>query len=591
MIFEPRIALESFSDNRYPKSFGFAGFRDVVAALKPDEVLPALERVEHAVASGLHAVGFLSYEAGAALGQVLTTHEPAGFPLLWFALYERRYATTRTELPDSPADDYRTSAWTPSLTEEEYCRAVETIRRYIAEGDCYQVNFTLRHRFRFEGNPFSLYRDMCRAQRASFCAYIDAGPFQILSASPELFFDLRQGALTACPMKGTAPRGRWHAEDEQIRNDLKNSGKERAENLMIVDLLRNDMGRISTAGSVRVPALFQIETLDTLHQMTSTITSRITPQTGLVQIFRALFPCGSVTGAPKRRVMEIIRELEPDIRGIYTGCIGYLSPNGDALFSVAIRTAVIDATSGTGELGTGSGITWESSAASEYEESILKCRFARAPRPEFQLIETLLYEENAGFFLLERHMARLYRSASYFGFTLRLGNVLDTLNLRARPLRGRNRVRLLLSRNGTFSITIEPLARGEENTLPLIALAAKPVDSHDPFLYHKTTHRPRYTEEMARHSGCTDVVFINERGELTEATSSNVVVKLHGKLVTPPLQAGLLPGTFREELLASQAIREKPVAVEELRAAEDIFLINSVRKWRRVSLSQHGMVE
>jgi para-aminobenzoate synthetase/4-amino-4-deoxychorismate lyase len=399
-----------------------------------------------------------------------------------------------------------------------------------------------------------------------------------------LFFDLHHGNLIARPMKGTAPRGKWHAHDEEIRENLKKGRKERAENLMIVDLLRNDMGKVAVTGSVKVPSLFDVETLDTVHQMTSTISARVKQEVGIVELFRAMFPCGSITGAPKRRSMEIIAETENSPRGIYTGCIGYISPKGEAVFSVAIRTIVIDAASGTGELGTGGGITWDSTAASEYEECLVKSRFAQEVRPDFQLVETLLYQEDEGYFLLERHMARLYRSSNYFGFTLRLGAVLDILNLRAQPLQGKHKVRLLLSRNGTFSVQTEQLPAAPEEQMAIVTLADRPVDSHNPFLYHKTTNRLMYEQEQGKHPHCTDVIFCNEQGEITEASRHNIVVNMNGRMLTPPLSAGLLPGTFREELLASQVVREKRITVQDLRQADDIFLVNSVRKWRKAQL-------
>lgn len=584
MIREPRIIFDSFASGEYANSYSFADFVRVITATSPDQVIPALEETEQSVREGLHAVGFLSYEAAAALGQNLPTQAPSEFPLCWFALYRRRHRTSASELNTPTSSGHETSCWTPSITEEAYSRQVNRIREYIAAGDVYQVNFTMEHSFRFTGDPFSFYQDMCRVQRAPFCAFIDTGDFQILSASPELFFHLHHGTLTARPMKGTAPRGRWHAEDEGYREGLQKSRKDRAENLMIVDLLRNDLSKVSLTGSVKVPSMFRVEALETIHQMTSTVTSRFNPNLGMVELLRALFPCGSITGAPKKRSMEIITEIEQRPRGLYTGCIGFMSPDQEAMFSVAIRTIVLNSTMGKGTLGTGSGITWESAAASEYRECLLKAEFARRFRPEFQLVETLLHEEDEGYFLLERHMARLYRSAAYFGFTLRLGEVLDTLNLRAKPLRGKHKVRLLMSRNGTYNVETEPLPSFAEEGVAPIALAKEPVDSRNPFLYHKTTYRDRYRGELENRPECADVIFCNERGDITEGALHNVILNLNGRMVTPPLAAGLLPGTFREELLAAQKVRERRISVEDLLTADDIFIVNSVRKWRKARL-------
>lgn len=590
----PIVHFDSFSTRHHVASYQFDGFVEEVVARSVDEVLPSLHRVEDAVTRGLHAAGFVSYEAAQGLGTGLDAHPAVGsVPLVWFGLFHRRYGVSPRLSGDGEkgySAGYATTGWESSLDSDAYGGLVGRIREYIAAGDSYQVNFTLRQHFRLEGDPQACYRDLCRTQKAPYCAFIDAGPFRILSASPELFFDLKRGIITCRPMKGTARRGRWQAEDEGVKVQLKRSEKERAENLMIVDLLRNDMGKVAETGSVQVESLFDVETLETVHQMTSTITGRVRDDVGLVELFQALFPCGSVTGAPKKRSMEIIRELEDGPRGLYTGCIGYISPPThktgpcEAVFSVAIRTAVIDVATGKGEMGIGSGITIGSDAGAEYDECLAKGRFARQPIPEFQLVETMLHEEGKGYFLLERHLARLSRSADYFGFPLRLGQIALVLEHRAAPLIGLTRVRLLLNRKGAFSIQTEalPLSATEE-PVP-VALAPMPVDSADPFLYHKTTHRHFYRSILDRYPYCGDVLFVNERGEVTEGANHNIVVRLDGELVTPPPASGILPGTFRGELLARGEIGERVVTPADLVRAEELWLINSVRKWRRAKL-------
>jgi para-aminobenzoate synthetase/4-amino-4-deoxychorismate lyase len=385
-------------------------------------------------------------------------------------------------------------------------------------------------------------------------------------------------------MKGTAKRGRWADEDAELLAEFKENAKERAENLMIVDLLRNDMGRVSETGSVHVDSLFDIEQLETVQQMTSTITSQLKPGTSIVELFRALFPCGSVTGAPKKRTMEIIAELEDSPRGLYTGCIGYLSPGQEAVFSVAIRTVVIDRDSGRGELGLGSGITWDSVAGREYEECLAKGRFVWYQVPEFKLLESLLFEEGSGYFLLERHLQRLCRSAAYFGFAIAQETLRKILEKRAVALQGPHKVRLLLSRSGAFSIECEPISGEREQGLTTITYAEARVDSSNPFLYHKTDNRSFYTTELLNKPGCVDVIFLNERNEITEGANHNIVLRVKGELVTPRLDSGLLPGTFREELLAVGEIREQTLTRRDLDQAEEIYLINSVRRWRKVRL-------
>ena len=581
---EPLIIMESFDWERDRSSYRFAGLKEVIEASTLEQMLPALRRVEAAVESGLHAAGFISYEAAPALNPDLTALPPGEFPLLWFGIFEKRL-TLSSPPPDDPlySASYRASDWQNSLSPDEYVDMVERVREYIAAGDTYQVNLTMRRTFAFNGDPYLFYRDLCRSQRAPFCAYLELEHFRILSASPELFFRLDHGTLTTRPMKGTAIRGRWQADDVEAKRKLREDPKERAENLMIVDLLRNDMGMVSTTGSVEVCSMFDVETLETVHQMTSTITSRLKEGTGIVELFQALFPCGSVTGAPKKRTMEIIADMENIPRGIYTGCIGFISPGPEAVFSVAIRTIVIDAETGCGEMGLGSGITFDSRAGDEFEECLAKGRFAQEQRTEFHLVETLLFEEGAGYFLLERHLGRLRRSAAYFGFRLHEEPIRRALAARSAALTVNHKVRLLLSRKGTFTIQTEPVASDPDNPL-LAAIAEKRVDSSDPFLFNKTTLRSLYSLELKKRPECADLIFLNERNEVTEGAYHNIVVRMDGMLITPPLQCGLLPGVFREELLERGEIRERVITAEQLNSAEEIHLINSVRKWRRVKL-------
>ena len=578
----PSVLLESYTPGRDGASYAFSGQVGEIAASTPAEVPAALKLLEDAVAEGYHAAGFVTYEAAAGLAE-LPVRPPGELPLLWFGLFRHRTPVAPGEFARA-ATEATTTDWTPSLDPGDYATAVAAIHYHIAAGATYQVNFTMRLHFRLEGDPLACYRDLCRAQQAPYCAWIDTGRFRILSASPELFFRLEGDRITTRPMKGTAARGRWWAEDEAARRALRETPKERAENLMIVDLLRNDLGMVATTGSVKAAPLFEVETLPTVHQMTSTVTARLKHGVDIPALFRALFPCGSVTGAPKRKTMEIIAALEDSPRGIYTGCIGYVSPGPEAVFSVAIRTAVIDSATGRGELGVGSGITWDSRADDEYAECLAKARFAMTPQPEFSLIESLLFTEEEGYFLLERHLTRLGSSARYFAFPFDPDRVRRLLLDLGATLAGRQKVRLLLARDGAISLEAAPIGKEETHAPVPITFAGTAVDSFDPFLYHKTTRRECYAAELARHPRCADVIFCNERGEVTEGANNNVVARVSGRLVTPPLACGLLPGTFREELLESGILVERTLSAEEFAGAEEIFLINSVRKWRRAKL-------
>ncbi|MGA2152391.1 MAG: aminodeoxychorismate synthase component I, partial [Geobacteraceae bacterium] len=393
---EPMVILESFDRQRDQASFRFAELVDVIAAYSLEHLLPALRRVEIAVTSGRHAAGFISYEAAPGLNPDLTAFPPGEFPLLWFGIFAKRLTVPFPSAGAEPSATYQTANWQTSLSPESYAAAVARVREYIAGGDTYQVNLTMRRKFSFTGDPALFYRDLCRSQRAPFCAYLDLERYKVLSASPELFFRLDNGTLITRPMKGTAARGRWYEEDDEAKRRLKENPKERAENLMIVDLLRNDLGMVSSTRSVAVQSLFDVESLETVHQMTSTISSRLKEGVGIVELFQAIFPCGSVTGAPKKRTMEIIAALEDSPRGLYTGCIGFISPGPEAVFSVAIRTIVIDTATGDAELGVGSGITYDSRAGEEYAECLAKGRFVHERRPEFQLIETMRFADEDG---------------------------------------------------------------------------------------------------------------------------------------------------------------------------------------------------
>jgi para-aminobenzoate synthetase/4-amino-4-deoxychorismate lyase len=357
---------------------------------------------------------------------------------------------------------------------------------------------------------------------------------------------------------------------------------------MIVDLVRNDLSVIAEAGTVAAPSLFDIETYPTVHQMTSTVTAQLRTGTTILDIFRALFPCGSVTGAPKRRTMEIIDELESEPRGVYCGAIGFVSPGPEAVFSVGIRTAVLDTATGTGDLGVGSGITWDSETGAEYAECLAKGAFMTQEYGEFSLIESIRWEDGVAF-LLDRHLKRLALTAEYFGFRFDEARITRQFADTARCLTMPRKIRLTLAIDGELTIESLPLSPHSADQTPApVAVAATRVDSSDPFLYHKTTRRALYEEERQRHPECVEVIFLNERGEVTEGSYTNVVALVDGKLVTPPVRCGLLPGTFREALIEGGIIQEKVLTLNDLRTAAEILLINSVRGWQKVYLREKG---
>lgn len=498
-------------------------------------------------------------------------------------------------LPD--LDGYEVLGLRPNMEEREYLEALDAVHEYIRAGDTYQVNYTLKLLFSLTGSHDALYRDLRRNQSVAYGAYLRWGDRRVMSYSPELFFRRHAGGLTVRPMKGTFKRGRNPEEDAAARSFLHDDQKNRSENVMIVDLLRNDLGRVmheAGGGEVRVRSLFDVETYESLLQMTSTIDGRLEKErlkrVSLFAIFKALFPCGSVTGAPKIRTMEIIDELEKEPRGVYTGAIGFLAPNGEAVFNVPIRTLVFD--SNSGEMGIGGGITHDSDPHDEWKECLLKGRFLTDPCPEFQLIETMLWRPGQGYWLLNEHLERLAASAVYFSFSYnrdRLMRQLDTHSLKFRDVR---RVRLTLAKDGAIAVASQscelPMhARLPDRpefspaNLPRVTFAETATDSSQCWLMHKTTLRKIYDQGFAaaQKAGCFDQIFVNDKGEVTEGSIANVVIYREGAYLTPPVSCGLLAGVMRKQLLADPVVmvEERTLFPADILEAEALFLVNSVR--------------
>jgi para-aminobenzoate synthetase/4-amino-4-deoxychorismate lyase len=570
------------------RSFRLAEPVGVLEARRPDEVAAAIEAAGAAAARGLWAAGYVAFDAAPGLDPDLVVRErPPGdafadLPLVWFALFERKQDVpplepVDVEPPSSP------SPWRPSVERPAYDHAVAKIRKLIAAGQTYQVNHTLRMHARLAGDERGFYRDLALAQRSGFGGYLNLGRHRVLSASPELFFRREGDRVTTRPMKGTAARGRWLTEDEEAAERLVASDKDRAENAMIVDLVRNDLGRVAVPGSVRVSHMFDAERYETVWQLTSTVEADLRPATSLVEVFRALFPSGSVTGAPKVRTMRIIRDLEESPRGVYCGAIGYLAPAGSgepsANFSVAIRTVVLDSSTGSAEYGVGGGITFDSSAAGEYEEVLAKARVLTAARPAFDLLETIRIDPDEGPRHLTEHLDRLGSSARYFGFRLEPETGVAALKRAAADRSGPLAVGLTLSRDGEVATDVREAPSAPDRPVRL-ALDDEPVDPDDVWLFHKTTRREPYERRREKRPDVDDVILVNTRGEVTESTIANLAVRLEGRWVTPPLDAGLLAGCYRTVLLREGTLTERPIRISELLAAEEVALVSSVRGWR-----------
>lgn len=579
-MFTPGTVL--LHDNLGPDgaSLLFTQPRDVLVAHNADEARSALSHLAGAAGRNLWAAGYLAYEAGFLFEERLEKFLPARSetPLLWFGLYDAPRPLSRAETDASltGAAEGSIAELTPSLDLPAYEQAFARVKTLIEAGDTYQVNLTMKALFRLEGDPLGLYRRLAQSQKTAYGAYIHAGDHHVLSRSPELFVSGTGKELRARPMKGTLGRGRTRAEDEAGRLALARDEKNRAENLMIVDLLRNDLGRIAETGSVEVTDLFTVETFSSLHTMTSGIRALRRADMGLPEILENLFPCGSITGAPKLRAMEIIHEVEAGPRGLYTGSIGYIAPNGDFSFNVAIRTAIIDG-QGNGTIGIGGGIVADSTARAEYEEALLKLKFLSDPAPPVTLIETFKWSPDEGFVLLDRHLDRILESAAYFALAVTRQGAADFLEAQSKGWTGPMRVRLTLSDTG-LDLTAVPLPPSPPAFR--FAIAPDPLDSASLWLAHKTTNRAFYDMPRQRahdEQGLDEVVFRNERGELTEGSFTNLFIEKDGVLLTPALASGLLPGTLRAELIAQGRAEERVLTLADLHQADAILLGNSVR--------------
>jgi len=578
-----QILVDAPKDN--DKALLFQSPREEIRADSPEDVPGALERIERALASGSYVAGFLAYELGYQFERRLVRHhQSAELPLVWCFVFDRPQTVKWNDVIASPSatNQIEVSKPRPVLSRNAYKEKFDRVRAYLEAGDCYQINLTFPLEFNVSGDPLALFATLRQNTRAKHTAYLSLPGVNILSLSPELFIECNGQQITTRPMKGTAPRGMTTKDDQGVCADLRKDPKTLAENMMIVDLIRNDLGRLCETGSINVSDLFAIETYPTLHQMTSSISGSLRPGISVAELLAAMFPCGSVTGAPKIRAMEIIRELEDEPRGVYTGSIGYFSPDRKFNLNVSIRTITID-DAGKARMGIGSGLVYDSNINDEYDECLLKAAFLTEERQDFGLIETFRWEPSVGYHFLSEHLARLASSANHLDFCYDETAVLKKLNEATSNWSDSDRrVRLVLSRNGDITITSTPLG----SLLPMrpfdFALSRRPVSSRDRYLYHKTTLRDFFAFELESAKakyGCDEVVFVNERGEVTEGSYTNIFVQKNGRLVTPPQSSGLLNGCLRQSLLtgSEKEVVEGVLYPCDLDEAEAIFLGNSVR--------------
>jgi para-aminobenzoate synthetase/4-amino-4-deoxychorismate lyase len=577
-----------------PSSRLYTALHSTLHYTQSDGLPVLLAHMQDALQQGLHAVVLFDYELGEALHGITPHAQASGDILLFKECHHLSRAATDTWLAEQAQQsdtECGIARITPSVTESAFHTAIDTIRAYIAAGDTYQVNYTFRLRFDAYGDVIPLYQALRQLQPVPYGACIQLPDGRaVLSLSPELFIRHQDGVLTARPMKGTAAATDNPDENTARAQALSQDNKNRAENLMIVDLLRNDISRIAKLGSVRVPHLFDVTRFSQVLQMTSTIQAELRDDATLHEIIHALYPCGSITGAPKRRTMEIIRELETDARHLYTGAIGWFEPTtnnhtvSNFCLSVPIRTLTLQAPVNgirAGEMGVGAGIVYDSHPAEEYAECLLKARFLTRLQPDFQLFETIYATKETGCRHLSSHLARLATSATYFGFTLDSAHITTTLQqtIDALPPNTPHRVRLALSANGQCSVQTGVL---QALTLPVkVFIADDCIDHTNLFLRHKSTVRARYDQAWreAESRGGFDMLFFNTDGYLTEGGRSNVFVRLDGQWFTPPLSAGILPGVMRAQLLRdpAYAAQEKNITRNDLMRAEDVIVCNALR--------------
>ncbi len=552
----------------------FSNPREQLVATELDDVRPLVSSLEAAVeADDCYAVGYLGYESAPAFDEALSSHERGELPLVCFGLFgapEALSTLPQFEAPEKPLQ------WKLETEHADYLDRVARVKAEIAEGNTYQVNYCIRQHTTDVPDAWEWF---CRfAVEAPYAAYFDCGNFAVVSASPELFFSLNGQHLTCRPMKGTANRGVNLATDLKRGHELLASAKDRAENVMITDMIRNDLGRVATPGTVVAESLYDLERYPTVWQMTSSVSAQT--DAPFADIVAALFPCASVTGAPKTASMKLIKALEDSPREVYTGAIGYLAPGRQATFSVAIRTAWVNLQTRVARYGVGSGLVWDSVAEDEYAECLTKARVLErsAAQRDFRLLETLRFTPTERYFLLDEHVERVKSSAAYFGFLCDEDQVRQTLDLAVQDFASQpSRVRLLLDRAGAIDIEHQPLIVDSKESAWQLKLARDAVDAANPFLYHKTTHREVYEQALASVEDCDDTLMWNADGYVTETTIANVLFALDGEWFTPPIRCGLLAGTYRARLLREGKIGERLIHKDEIDRFDRVELINAVR--------------
>ena len=579
----------------------FTNPKEIIKIRGYSDIEKAFEKIEK-YSKEYYLAGYFSYELGYYFeNDFFRPKANSSYPLIHLCLFKKtlsfNHKTGRTNVaipglfrPGQKNQDYQLKNLKISLTKQQYLRKISLIKEYIRDGETYQVNFTAKYRFNFSGSTFAFYDDLKNRQNVAYGAFCKFKDEYVISLSPELYFKIDSPSICSRPMKGTIQRGKDIEEDKKIQLRLKGSIKDLAENLMIVDLVRNDLGRVSKSGSVKVSELFTVEKYNTLFQLTSTVRSTLRKNITYSDIFKSIFPGGSVTGAPKMRTMQIIRSLESDCRNIYCGALGMIFPGKKAIFNLPIRT--ISIIKNKGEMGVGSGIVSDSNPHKEFQECLLKARFLTGTYKKFQLIETILWDGTYRF--LDEHLRRLNSSARYFDFYYNPAQITSQLKKMDNnfEIGFHYKVRLLLDKDGGLKIDYSKIAQDSYSGEKYVVISRYKIDSGEIFCFHKTTNRDLYDSEYNhyRQKGYYEVIFSNNKNEFTEGAISNIIVEINKRRYTPPVSSGLLPGIFRAHLIKKHGVQERVIMRDDLIRANRIFLCNSVRGLTQVKIKDKDFI-
>lgn len=586
ILLENRKTMMDQANSHY-----FHGKHTRIHCYKPEAVQDCLKDIEKARQLGKYIVGYIAYEASYGLHQkIFPAYQNSSHrPLINFYIFENHEILTQQNvnalLKEKISENFSKETFIHHLALSfdlnSYTASLEKLKRHIQDGDTYQVNFTGKYTFRLQGSPLQLYQALREKQKVAFSALFHCEETKLLSFSPELFFEKKGAYFHSKPMKGTMPRSNNPLIDTKNRHQLASHPKTIAENIIIVDLIRNDLSKIAQPKSVHVPQLLEVEQYETVYQMTSTVQCKVDPEIRFSDIISSLFPCGSVTGAPKIRTMQIIRALEQKDRGVYTGAIGYITPQNDMCFNVAIRTLHLDDNQ-NGEMGVGGGITYDSHFEEEFEEAKLKAKFLTGLGVPFDLIECFLYEGGVGFRYLDEHLARLHTSAHIFNFTFSKQAILDKLRKIESTMDTAYKIKIVLQKNGNF--TISPTKFDAQSVQRKIKICSDRIKTENNILFnHKTTAksvRAFYDASLARENrdnALFDIVFLNEQGFITEGSKSNIFISKQGNILTPPISCGILPGIMRKNFIAEHPqTKEVCITEKDLITADTIWITNSV---------------